>query len=88
MYSYLNYQHEGPTLPLTTPTTFFRNITAKRALSLLLHYTALLKNRLGGLERVRGGEKVIIRARERKEEKSICSSRLSRSCFTLSQAQL
>ena len=41
-------------------------------------------SRLGGLERVRGGEKVIIRARERKEEKSICSSRLSRSCFTLS----
>ena len=40
--------------------------------------------RLGGLERVRGGEKVIIRARERKEKKSICSSRLSRSCFTLS----
>ena len=27
---------------------------------------------------------MIIRARERKEEKSICSSRLSRSCFTLS----
>ena len=45
MYSYLNYQHEGPPLPLTKPTTFFRNITAKRALSLLLHYTALLKNR-------------------------------------------
>ena len=41
---------------------------------------------LGGLERVRGGEKVIIRARERKEEKPICSSRLSRSCFTLSRA--
>ena len=41
-------------------------------------------SRLGGLECVRGGEKVIIRARERKEEKSICSSRLSRSCFTLS----
>ena len=41
-------------------------------------------SRLGGLERVRGGEKVIIRARERKEEKSICSSRLSRSCLTLS----
>ena len=39
-------------------------------------------SRLGGLERVRGGEKVIIRARERKEEKSICSSGLSRSCFT------
>ena len=34
----------------------------------------------------RGGEKVIIRARERKEEKPICSSRLSRSCFTLSRA--
>ena len=33
-------------------------------------------SRLGGLERVRGGEKVIIRARERKEEKSICSSSL------------
>ena len=33
-----------------------------------------------------GGEKVIIRARERKEEKPICSSRLSRSCFTLSRA--
>lgn len=45
MYSYFNYQHEGPPLPLITPTTFFRNITAKRALSLLLHYTALLKNR-------------------------------------------
>ena len=44
-------------------------------------YTAL---RLGGLERVRWGEKVIIRARERKEEKLICSSRLSKSCFTLS----
>ena len=42
-------------------------------------------SRLGGLERVRGGEKGIIRARERKEEKPICSSRLSRSCFTLSQ---
>ena len=41
---------------------------------------------LGGLERVRGGEKVVIRARERKEEKPICSSRLSRSCFTLSRA--
>ena len=41
-------------------------------------------SRLGGLERVRGGEKVIIRARERKEEKSVCSSRLSRSCFKLS----
>ena len=41
-------------------------------------------SRLGGLERVRGGEKVIIRARERKEQKPICSSRLSRSCFTLS----
>ena len=27
---------------------------------------------------------MIIRARERKEEKPICSSRLSRSCFTLS----
>ena len=39
-------------------------------------------SRLGGLERVRGGEKVIIRVRERKEEKPICSSRLSRSCFT------
>ena len=33
-------------------------------------------SRLGGLERVRGGEKVIIR--------EICSSRLSRLCFTLS----
>ena len=41
-------------------------------------------SRLGGLERVRGGEKVIIRARKRKDDKSICSSRLSRSCFTLS----
>ena len=41
-------------------------------------------SRLGGLERVCGGEKVIIRARERKEEISICLSRLSRSCFTLS----
>ena len=41
-------------------------------------------SRLGGLERVCGGEKVIIRARERKEQKLICSSRLSRSCFTLS----
>ena len=41
-------------------------------------------SRLGRLERGRGGEKVIIRARERKEEKPICSSRLSRSCFTLS----
>ena len=41
-------------------------------------------SRLGGLERVRGGENVIIRARERKKEKSICSRRLSRSCFTLS----
>ena len=41
-------------------------------------------SRLGGLERVRGGEKVIIRTRERKEEKPICSSRLSWSCFTLS----
>ena len=41
-------------------------------------------SRLGGLGRVRGGEKVIIRARERKDEKSIRSSRLSRSCFTLS----
>ena len=39
-------------------------------------------SRLGDLERVRGGEKVIIRARERREEKSICSSRLS--SFTLS----
>ena len=29
---------------------------------------------LGGLERVRGGEKVIIRARERKEERPTCSS--------------
>ena len=46
-------------------------------------------SRLGGLERVRGGEKVIIsRARERKEEKPICSSRLSRSCFTLSHELL
>ena len=43
-------------------------------------------SRPGGLERVCGGEKVIIRARERKEEKPICSSRLSRSCFTLSRA--
>ena len=43
-------------------------------------------SRLGGLERVRGGEKVIIRARERKEETPICSSRLSRSCLTLSRA--
>ena len=41
-------------------------------------------SRLGGLERDRGGEKEIIRARERKEEKPIGSSRLSRSCFTLS----
>ena len=41
-------------------------------------------SRLEGLERVRGGEKVIIRARERKEETRICSSRLSRSCLTLS----
>ena len=41
-------------------------------------------SRLGGLERVRGGEKVIIRARERIEEKPIFSSRLSKSCFTLS----
>ena len=39
-------------------------------------------SRLGVLERVCGGEKVIIRSRERKEEKPICSSRLSRSCFT------
>ena len=46
-------------------------------------------SRLGGLERVRGGEKVIIsRARERKEEKPICSSRLSRSCFSLSHELL
>ena len=43
-------------------------------------------SRPGGLERVCGGEKVIIRARERKEEKPICSSRLSRSRFTLSRA--
>ena len=43
-------------------------------------------SRLGGLERVRGGEKGIIRARERKEEKPICSSRLSRSCLALSRA--
>ena len=43
-------------------------------------------SRLGGLERVRGGEKVLIRARDRKEEKPICSSRLSRSCFTISRA--
>ena len=42
-------------------------------------------SRLGGLERVRGGEKVIIRTRERKEEKPICSSSFSWSCFTLSQ---
>ena len=41
-------------------------------------------SRLGGLERVCGGGKVIIRARESKEEKPNCSSRLSRSCFTLS----
>ena len=41
---------------------------------------------VGGLERVCGGEKMIIRARERKGEKPICSSRLSRSCFTLSRA--
>ena len=41
-------------------------------------------SRLGGLERIRGGEKVIIRTRERKEEKPICSSRLLRSSFTLS----
>ena len=41
-------------------------------------------SRLEGLERVRGGEKVIIRTRESKEEKPICSSRLSRPCFTLS----
>ena len=32
-------------------------------------------SRIGGLERVRGGEKVIIRARERKEEKPIYSCR-------------
>jgi len=52
------------------------------------HVTAfgLKLSSLGLLERVRGGEKVIIRARERKEEKPICSSRLSRSCFTLSWA--
>ena len=31
-------------------------------------------SRLGGLERVCGGEKVVIRARERKEEKPICST--------------
>ena len=30
-------------------------------------------SRLGGLERVRGGEKVIIRTRERQEYKPICS---------------
>ena len=30
-------------------------------------------SRLGGLERVHGGEKVIIRTRESKEEKPICS---------------
>ena len=29
-------------------------------------------SRLGGLERVRGGEKVIIHTRESKEEKPIC----------------
>ena len=40
-------------------------------------------SRLGGLERVRGGEKVINRMRESKEGKPICSSRLSRPCFTL-----
>ena len=45
-----------------------------------------LRDYIGGLELVRGGEKVIIRARERKEEKPICSSRLSRSCFSLSLA--
>ena len=41
-------------------------------------------SRLGGLECVRGGEKVIIPTRESKEEKPIRSSRLSRPCFTLS----
>ena len=42
-------------------------------------------SRLGGLERVRGGENGGDNSREReKEEKPICSSRLSRSCFTLS----
>ena len=40
-------------------------------------------SRLGGLERVHGGEKVINRMRESKEEKPICSSRLSRPYFTL-----
>ena len=43
-------------------------------------------SRLGGIERVRGGEKVVIRARKRKEEEPICLSRLSRSCFKLSRA--
>ena len=43
-------------------------------------------SRLGGLECVRGEEKMIIRARKRNEEKPLCSSRLSRSCFTLSRA--
>ena len=42
-------------------------------------------SRPGGLEHVCGGEKEIIRARERKEEKPICSSTLSRLCFTLSR---
>ena len=41
-------------------------------------------SRLGGLECVRRGEKVIIHTRESKEEKAICSSRLSRPCFPLS----
>ena len=40
----------------------------------------------GGLERICGGERVIICTRERKGEKPICSSRLSRSCLTLSRA--
>ena len=43
-------------------------------------------SRLGGLERVRGGENGLIRARERNEEKPIRSRRLSMSCFTLPRA--
>ena len=47
----------------------------------------LVLTMIGGFKRVRGGEKVIIRAREReKKEKPICSSRLSRSCLTLALA--
>ena len=45
-------------------------------------------SRLGGLQRDRGGEKVIMRRRERKEEKPICSSRLSWSRFTLSHERM